>query len=303
MRVLLLGATGYVGGAVLDELVRRGHEVVAVVRPGSSNAGGLAGRQGVRVVAGDAAGPALLARHVRADGVDAVVHAAAVGDWDVDHRLMGVLAAALADRRPQAPLVYTSGVWVLGADRGVAATEASAVSPIALVAGRERVEQAVITHDEVRGVVVRPGIVHGREGGILELMVGWSREDRAGRYVAGPDGPGTWPMVHADDLAALVVTALEDPEARGVLHAVAEPRVPVTELAAAAAAAAEVAEDPRPWALTDAAAELGAPFAEALALSQHVDAPAARALGWRPTRAGAVAELRGRPSREARRSA
>lgn len=302
MKVLLLGATGYVGGAVADELLLRGHEVVAVVRPGSGSAGRLAGRSGLRVVPGDASGPALLARHLQAESADAVVHAAAVGDWATDRRVVEVLAAALADRRPQAPLLYTSGVWVLGQGAAEPHTESSPTAPIPLVAGREGVEAALLRHDGVRGVVVRPGIVHGRNGGILSMMVGWAREDHAGRYVSGPAGPGTWPMVHVDDVASLVVTALEDPRARGVLHAVAEPRVAVTELAAAAAAAAGVPEDPRPWPLVAAAEELGEGFAEALALSQHVDAPAARALGWRPVGPGALAELRD-PSTRSRRSA
>ncbi|HEU4913405.1 MAG TPA: NAD-dependent epimerase/dehydratase family protein, partial [Actinomycetes bacterium] len=237
MRVLLLGATGYIGGAVLGRLVDSGHEVIAAVRSPERAAAQLGQARRVQLVRGDASDPAAMGDLVRSVGAEAVIHGAAVGDYDVDRRLVAALASALAhrgsgnDERTRA-LVYTSGVWVLGATNGRPATETSDTNPIPIVAGRQAVEAAVLAQSAVRGVVIRPGIVHGRAGGIPEMLVNWSREDGIGRFVASPEGTSVaWPMVHVDDLADLYVRAVESDSARGVLHGVAEAGVAVADLA------------------------------------------------------------------------
>ena len=302
MRVLLLGATGYIGGAVLARLVDSGHEVIAAVRSPEGAAAQLGQARRVQLVRGDASDPAAMGDLVRSVGAEAVIHGAAVGDYDVDRRLVAAITSALAhpgngnDERARA-VVYTSGVWVLGATNGQPATEASDTNPIPIVAGRQAVEAAVLAQSSVRGVVIRPGIVHGRAGGIPEMLVNWSREDGIGRFVASPEGTSVaWPMVHVDDLADLYVRAVESDSARGVLHGVAEAGVAVADLAVAAAEAAGVNRGARSWDFTSAVEELGLPLAQALVLDQHVQAPAARALGWVPARPGAVVELRSRLS-------
>jgi N-hydroxyarylamine O-acetyltransferase len=302
MRVMLIGATGYIGSAVLERLVDSGHEVIAAVRS-TDGAGARLEKPGVQLVRGDASDPAALGALVRSSGAQAVIHAAAVGDWDVDQRLMAVLTSALARREngnDEVPgaLVYTSGVWVLGATNGRPATEVSPTNPIPIVAGRQDVEAAVLAQSSVRGIVIRPGIVHGRAGGIPEMLVTWAREHGTGRFVSSPDGtPVAWPMVHVEDLADLYVRAIESPGARGVLHGVAEAGVTVADLAVAAAEAAGVDRGASPWDFASAVENVGLPFAQALVLDQRVQAPAARALGWVPSRPGAVAELRSRSGR------
>lgn len=252
MKVLVLGGTGYLGRAIVRALESSGHEPVVVVREPSS---------GQRRA--DLAVPASLSAIVT-DDVDAVVHAAAayVG-WETEAAGIRTLQEALGDRR----LVYTSGVWVLGAT-STAIDESAPVSPIELVSGRPDVERLV---REGGGVVIRPGVLHGEGKGLVALL--------DGRYVGTE--PPSWPMVHVDDAARLFVLALERAEPGGLLHAVAEPAVNVRDLAIASHGEA------RPW--PEAVDELGAPFAEALGLSQVVTAPAARALGWVPQERAAVA--------------
>jgi hypothetical protein len=156
--------------------------VIALRRPGSGST--LA--SGVEVRAGDLADAASLARAVT-DDVDAVVHLATpTGDEAVD-------TAAL-----EALLVRLQGV-----------------------AYRPALEQLVLAAaaDGVVASVVRPGVVHGRGGGIPALLVELARRHAAGLHV-GHDLVG-WPMVHVDDLADLVVLALASPRAAGeVFHAV-----------------------------------------------------------------------------------
>lgn len=278
MKVLVIGGTGYIGSAVVRRLEAAGSTPVVLVRDGFPAPDGVEGRVGDLADAGSL-------RTAVAPDIDAVVHAATpTGDWDVDREAIETLLDALGGRA----LVYLSGVWVLGPGDGL--TEGSPTDPIPIVSGRPALEDVVLRATDARGVVVRPGIVHGDGGGIPSLMIGWARESGTGRFVGDP--AVRWPMVHRDDLADLVVLALETAPAGTVLHGVAEPAVPVLELAIAADVAAGGDGRASAWPVADAAAVLSEPFAEALALGQHVLAPTAQALGWAPRRPGAVADVR-----------
>lgn len=284
MKVLVLGGTGYIGTAVVRRLRERGHQPVLLRRTAGE------GLQGSEVRRGDLTDPETLRAAVTPE-IDAVVHAAApTGRWAAD--LAAVDAVLEPLRGTGRGLVYLSGVWVLGAVEE-AVDESAAPRPIDIVAGRPVVEDRVraAAQHGVRGIVVRPGIVHGHGGGIPQMLVEWARECGVGRYVG--DDTVRWPMVHVDDLADLVVLAVEGAQAGALVHAVAEPGVRVADLAAAADVAAGGAGSAVAWSERDAAERLGAPFAEALALSQVVGTTAGAALGWSPSWPGAVEDLRG----------
>ncbi|MFF5505194.1 NAD-dependent epimerase/dehydratase family protein [Streptomyces roseolus] len=286
MRVLVLGATGYIGSAVVSCLTREGHDVVPLVKDAAAS------HPDVPVRVGDLADPASL-RAAVTDDVDAVVNLAApAGDEAVDTTALEALLAPL--RGTGRAFVYTSGVWVLGATGDAPLTEDAATDPIAIVGHRPRIEQRVLaaSEDDVRAVVIRPGIVYGRDGGIPALMTGWAREHGTGRYV-GPVAT-RWPMVHVDDLAELYVLALKKADAGDLLHGVAWESVPAAAVAAAADIAAGGTGRAAPWPLEEAAEVLGAPFAEALALDQVVSGRrAVDELGWRPTRPYVLTDIGG----------
>ena len=285
MKVLLIGATGYIGGVLLEHLRSAGHEVEALLR------GPRPLPPGVGVRHGDLGRPETMSADL-VDGVDAVVHAGApVGDWDAELASVRPLLAGLRSFRGS--FLYLSGTWVLGPSRagGEVLDEFSPARPIELVAGRERMEELVLGTCACRGAVVRPGLVHGRGGGIPGLLVQWARQAGVGRYVAAGDPP-TWPMVHVDDLAALVGRVLLSARGGHLLHAVAEPAVPVVEVAAAADVAAGGAGRAEPWPAAEAAGVLGRPFADALAASQRVRGLEAPAFGWRPSELGVLDDLR-----------
>ncbi|MFE9403471.1 NAD-dependent epimerase/dehydratase family protein [Streptomyces sp. NPDC006530] len=286
MKVLVLGATGYIGSAVVSKLTLAGHDVVPLVK----NAAAPHPDTPVRV--GNLADPASL-RTAVTDDVDAVVNLATpTGDEAVDTAALEALLGPL--RGTGRAFVYTSGVWVLGATSGATLTEDADTNPIAIVGYRPLIEQRVLAaaEDDVRAVVIRPGIVYGRDGGIPGLMTGWAREHGSGRYV----GPVTtrWPMVHIDDLADLYVLALTKGQSGDLLHGVAWESVPAAAIAAAADIAAGGIGRAEPWPRTEAAEMLGEPFAEALALDQVVSGRrAVEELGWRPSRPDVLAELAG----------
>lgn len=287
MKVLVVGATGYIGAVVADHLAAAGHEVVELSR----SAGDAAERGRERRV-GDLADPASLRAAVTPD-IDAVVNLAPpTGDAGVDSAAVAALAEPL--RGTGRAFVYTSGVWVLGATGPEPAGEDAPANPIPIVGYRPAIERQVLdaARDGVRSVVIRPGIVHGRGGGIPAMLVDLARTHEEPRYVG--DDAVRWPMVHVDDLADLFVAAVERASAGSLWHGVTEPAVSVKDLAAAAGRAAGVSGQPRAWSLGEAREALGAAFADALALDQSVSGEAARReLDWRPVHTDAVAELAG----------
>ncbi|MQY08398.1 NAD-dependent epimerase/dehydratase family protein [Actinomadura macrotermitis] len=286
MRTLLIGAAGYLGTAAAEALTAAGHEVVELARPGTEGPAGGRERR-----TGDLADPASLTAAVTPD-IDAVIHLATpLGDADADAAAVEALLAPL--RGTGRAFVYTSGIWVLGATGDATADEESPTDPLPIVGYRPGIERQVLAaaEDGVRAAVIRPGIAHGRGGGIPALLVELARKNGAPRVVGNL--AVRWPSVHADDLAELFVAVAERAPAGTLWHGVAESAVPVRDLAAAAGEAAGVSGEPEVWPLEEARAELGELFADALALDQSVSGAAARdRLGWRPSRAGAVADVR-----------
>lgn len=277
MKVLVLGATGYIGGAVVERLVEQGHEVAAVVRQAADGSRRLPAVQDERY--GDLSDAASIAAAVTPD-IDAILHTAQLtGDEAKDLEVIGALVGS------GKPVTYVSGVWVLGATED--GHEGSEPNPIPIVGYRPKVERLVT---DGGGRVVRPGLVHGRGGGIPALLLGKAAERGVGVYV-GDEAPVAT-FVHVDDLAELIVTVVEKGEAGSVYHGIAEEGVSLAEVATAAAKTAGARAAAEPWPVADAAQQLGQGFAEALALSQRVSSARTReALGWLPSRPGVVSEL------------
>ena len=120
MRIFLTGATGYIGSAVMDALMRSGHEVTALVR--DPEKAEQVSRRGVRPILGELSRPASYS--AAAESADSIVHTALESSkrsQKVDRVAVDTLIAAAARRRAAgapASVVYTSNAWVLGEARG-----------------------------------------------------------------------------------------------------------------------------------------------------------------------------------------
>jgi nucleoside-diphosphate-sugar epimerase len=303
MRIFLTGATGYIGSAVLEALLRAGHDVTALVR--DPEKAERVSRRGVHPVVGELGKPASFA--TAAEGADAIVHTAfehSKRGQKVDREAIGTLLEAAARRASAgqpASFVYTSGVWVLG-DSPTPADESAPVQPTPLVAWRPDHEQVVLDagRDGVRTVVVRPGIVYGGARGIIGDLL---KDAGNGLVRVVGDGKNRWPCVYDRDLADLYVRVATMPDASGIFHANDEGDERVNDIVDAIARHAKMKPDVRYMPIAEARAKMG-PYADALALNQVVRSPRARALGWSPTLhsvAGNVARLleEFRTSREA----
>jgi len=285
--MFLTGATGHVGAAVLDALIRGGHTVTALVRD-HEKAERVAARGG-RPVIGNLADPESF--RGAADAQDGYVHTAidkVPGRGPSIERLAleTIIAAA---RRPRtagsnAPakrfVIFTSGVWVIGqAPEPVA--EDVPLNPIAMAAHRPEHERLVLeaANDQLRTMVVRPGVVYGGGNGIVSDLF---KSATNGLVRVVGDGNNRWPLVYDRDLADLYARLAVNQDASGVYHANDEGDERVNDIVAAISPYVSVRPDVRHVPIEEARTKMG-PVADALALDQVVRSPRARALGWSPT--------------------
>jgi nucleoside-diphosphate-sugar epimerase len=283
MKVFLTGATGYVGNAVALALRRAGHEVFGLCR--SADKATALARQEIHPVLGDLGRPASFA--ARAAESSVLVHAAADlkgGMVGPDRAALDVLLAAAKEGPQPKTLIYTSGVWVHGQTGSQPADETTPLKPARAVAWRPAHEQRVLEAKGVRGLVLRPGCVYGRQGGLTGSWFAEAERDKVVRVIG--DGRNRWAMVHLDDLAELYVRAAESDLGGEVFHVTDRSRSRVVEMAAAAAGVAGITRPLEHVPLEEAARTMG-DLAEALTLDQHVDSSkAVRRLGWQPRHGG-----------------
>ena len=286
MRIFLTGATGYIGEATLDALVRAGHDVTALVR-NNEKAARVVTRGGHPVV-GNLAEPSSF--QASAEAQDGYVHAGfdrgTRGPAIERAALEALIAAAQRPRTagPAAPdkrfIIYTSGVWVLGnAPEPIA--EDAVPNPINLSSFRPAHEALVLgaAGDHLRTVVVRPGVVYGGGRGIVGDLF---KSATNGLVRVVGDGNNRWPLVYDRDLAELYARLAVNTAASGIYHANDEGDERVNDLVAAISPYLPVRPDVRHVPIEEARSKMG-PYADALALDQVVRSPRARALGWAPS--------------------
>ncbi len=286
MRVFVTGASGWIGSAVVPELLSAGHQVLGLAR--SDDSAAAISAAGAEVLRGDLNDLETL--RAGAAGSDGVIHLAFIHDFTdfeasvtADRRAIETMGGALEGSGK--PLVIASGTPALP---GHVATERDESAPGSPVAGRMENARAALgmAARGVRSSVVGlPRTVHGDgdRHGFIARLVGIARDTGVSGYVG--DGSSRWPAVHVLDAAHLFRLAVERAPAGSRLHAVGDEGVPIRDIAEVISRHLNVPAASVP------AGDLGF-LGQVLSIDQPASATLTRELlGWRPVQPGLIEDM------------
>lgn len=290
MRVFVTGATGFIGSAIVQELISAGHQVLGLARSDAS-AQSLSAI-GVDVHRGTLEEPESL--RSAAAAADGVIHTAFIHDFsqyqanaEIDRKAIAAITDALEGTNK--PFVSTSGTLVL--TPGKTGKEDDVALP-GSPAGPRAAAEVIMTEAAGRGVrssIVRlPPSVHGNgDHGFVHALIAIAREKGVAAYIG--DGGNRWPAVHRLDVARLFRLALENGTAGARYHGVADEGIAIRDIAAV------IGRHLNLPVVSKSAEEAAAHFGW-LATALGLDCPASAAqtqeqLGWKPTQPGLIEDL------------
>jgi nucleoside-diphosphate-sugar epimerase len=284
MKILLTGATGYIGGTVAARLLAAGHEVTGLVR--SDEGGAELRRHGIVPLRGTLADRAVLAD--AACRADAVINAANADNRDIIEAVLPVLHGS------GKAFIQTSGSSIVGDKAGgelgtLIYDEETPVKPLPEKAPRVAINNAVLAaaKNGVRAIVLCPSLIYGTGAGIhkesvqVPRLIALAKESGVPRHVGR--GENIWSHVHIDDVAELFMLALAKAPA-GSFYYAENGEAAMKSVAQAIGRLLGLGERTEDWPLEEAAKAWGRESAEfTFGSNSRVRAlRALRELNWEP---------------------
>ena len=288
MRVFVTGATGFIGSAIVDDLLAAGHQVVGLAR--SDTSAKLLESRGVEVLRGSLDDLDVL-KHGAASS-DGVIHCAFIHDFtdyvgSVKKDQLAIQTFGAALEGTNRPLVISSGILGLANNR--IATEEDKANVEKLPRGLAEEMTVSLSSKDVRSSVIRlPPSVHGKgDHGFIPRIIAIAQEKGVSAYIG--DGLNRWPSVHRVDVAQLYRLALEKGTAGAKYHGVADEGIPFRDIAEVIGKCLNIPVVSKP--VEEAIGHFGF-------LGQFVqfDSPASskhtkQEFGWKPTQNSLLADL------------
>jgi len=236
MKVFVTGASGFVGSAVVKELLNTGHQVLGLAR--SDESAMQLKQAGAAVHWGDLTQPESLIDAVTM--ADAVIHLGFVHDFsrfkdmcELDGKLIETIGEALVGT--QKPFIITSALGVIAKNGIITEYDQAITSPTPRIATERAAEKVAAKGVRVSVIRLSP-VVHDVEdrGGFIPILIRIAREKGLSAYIN--EGANLWPAVHRQDAALLYRLVLEKTADAGIrYHAVAENGIPFKLIAEAIA--------------------------------------------------------------------
>ncbi len=288
MRIFVTGATGFIGSAIVPELIDAGHEVVGLARSEQS----VAALQAAGAEAHRGSLEDLDSLRSGAAAADGVIHCAFIHDFSAlensavaDRHAIDALGATLAgsDR----PFVITSGTGharATGTERDMPDADARPNHRVA----SEQMTLALASQGVRTSIVRLPPSVHGEgDHAFVPAIINIARAKGVSAYIG--DGANRWPAVHRLDAATLFRLGLESAPAGSILHGVGDEGIPTREIAEVIGRELDVP-------VISVAPDQAADHFGWLAAFFGLDVPASSALtrellGWESTQPGLIADL------------
>ena len=302
MKVFVTGATGFVGSALVPELLSHGHHVLALARSESSAASLTS--QGAEILNGSIEDLEILAQGARQSG--AVIHLAFSNDFanfaqSCTEERAAIQAVADAIAGSSKAFVVTTGTLAVmdisGARGGEAATEDTppTVREMPPFSERIKTEDLILElakEKGFRGMLMRLSpLVHGAgkgDKGFIPMFGGMAQKNGRALYV--DEGAVKWPACHRADAARVYRLAVENGRAGGVYHAVAEPGVSMKEIMEVVAKGVGV---PAEGVDGRTAVETLGAFGHMLAMDDFTSAERTKEeLGWKPEEIGLLSDIK-----------
>lgn len=234
MRVFLTGATGFIGTALIPELLQDDHQVLGLAR---SDAGAAAlTAAGVQVHRGDLQD--LDSLRAGAAASDAVIHCGFVHDFsdfqavcEIDRRAIEAMGAVLA--HSGRPFLITSGTGMGTKTSARPITEDDPPLPASVMprSASEEAAEAIAAQGVPVSIVRLPQVHDARKAGLVTYAIQIARQKGLSAYIA--DGQNRWPAAHVSDVARLYRLALNKSAPFARYHASAEDGVPMRSIAEA----------------------------------------------------------------------